>query len=83
MANILKEVETFISSEVVRQLFSSNISKIGQLNAAIALLIKAGIPFDLSFDPGNRRNEASAELTIFINPTTTIEFEINFEHAQI
>lgn len=79
MANILKEVETFLSSEVIKQLFSSNISKIGQLNAVIALLIKAGIPFDVSFTPGTRRVAASAQLTIYINPTTTIQFSIAFE----
>ncbi|KAB3538641.1 hypothetical protein F8154_01655 [Alkaliphilus pronyensis] len=57
----------------------SNAIQLIQLNAATNLLIKLGIPFDLFFLPGTRRQAAVAELVIFINPTTTIDFTISLE----
>ncbi|NLK51310.1 MAG: hypothetical protein GX295_02525 [Syntrophomonadaceae bacterium] len=75
----MKELEFLLGTEAFKALGNSNTIKIYQLFAVISLLIKCGIPFDLTFDPSTRRDEANAELTIYINPNTSIVFTFNFE----
>jgi hypothetical protein len=53
--------------------------RIAELDAILAILIKTQIPFDVQYSPGTRRVAESAELTIFINPTTTLNFILNFQ----
>lgn len=77
--NINQEIAILFSTEAFRQLFTSDVIRIAQLNAAIALLIKLGIPFDVEFSPGTRRVATAAQLTIYINPTTTLNFTLTFE----
>ena len=78
MANVSKELTSILASETFTSLLASSNIQIAQLQAAITLLIKAGIPFDVSFSPGTRRLAPSAELTIFINPTTQLNFIFSF-----
>ncbi|WP_034601434.1 hypothetical protein [Clostridiisalibacter paucivorans] len=77
--NINKEIFNLISTDVFKSLISSDLVTIGKLNAAINLLIKARIPFDIEYSPGTRREATAAQLTIYINPTTTINITISFE----
>ena len=79
MSNIIKDIEFLLASKAFQTLTSCNLIKIEQLNAAIAILITLGIPFDVEFSPGTRREAAAAQLTIYINPTTTIQFVLAFE----
>ncbi|MGE4282654.1 MAG: hypothetical protein AB7G87_02945 [Clostridia bacterium] len=79
MAAFNKEVMTIITSDIFSALLNRGSIQVAQLNAAIALLIKAGIPFDVEFSPGTRRAAAAAELTIYMNPTTTLSFTLTFE----
>ncbi|WP_051688199.1 hypothetical protein [Desulfofalx alkaliphila] len=72
-----KELETLLATDVFKKLLNSPNNQIAQINAAITLLIKAGIPFVFEYTPGTRREEASGELTVYITPTTTIIFEIS------
>ncbi|CCO07897.1 hypothetical protein [Desulforamulus hydrothermalis] len=74
-----KEINVLLAHDTFKALFSSDALKVTQLNAVIALLIKLGIPFDLEFSPGTRRLAAAAELVIYINPSTTLNFTISFE----
>ena len=57
--------------------------EICRLNTAITLLIQARVPFDIEFNPGNRRIAASAQLTIYINPTTTLNFTFQFQEGAL
>lgn len=79
MRDLMKGIEGVLANEAFKGLLCSGNVQIAQLNAVIALLIKAGIPFDLSYSPGTRRVAAAAELTIFVNPNTTLNFVLNFE----
>jgi hypothetical protein len=79
MAEFNREVMAILTSDIFLALLSRDTVQIAQLNAAIALLIKAGIPFDVAFSPGTRRVATAAELTIYINPTTTLNFTFTFE----
>lgn len=53
--------------------------RIAELDAIVAILIKTQIPFDVLYTPGTRRNAEAAELKIYINPTTTLNFVLNFQ----
>lgn len=77
--NINKEIFNLISTDVFKSLINSDLVTMGKLNAAINLLIKARIPFDIEYSPGTRREATAAQLTIYINPTTTINITISFE----
>lgn len=79
MNDISKELSTILASEAFTNLVNSRNLRIVEFDAIIALLIKLKIPFDVEFDPGNRRTAESAELSIFINPTTTLNFVISFQ----
>jgi hypothetical protein len=79
MNDISKELSTILASEAFNNLANSKNLKIVEFDAIIALLIKLKIPFDVEYSPGTRRLAESAELTIFINPTTTINFVISFQ----
>lgn len=81
MKDYIKEIEFLLASDTFRALLCENAIRITQLNAVIALLIKAGIPFDLEYSPGTRRLAAAANLTIYINPTTTVNFTLSFEEG--
>lgn len=77
--NINRELLTILSTDVFRKIANNELIRVRQLNAAITLLIRARIPFDLTFSPGTRRAASAADLTIYVNPTTTINFTIAFE----
>lgn len=77
--NIHKELESLLATDVFKTLVHSEFVQIGQICAAVTLLIKSRIPFDLEYSPGTRRLAESAELTIYINPTTTLVFVISLE----
>jgi hypothetical protein len=79
MNDISKELSTILASEAFTRLVNSKNMKIAEFDAIVALLIKLKIPFDVEYDPGNRRTAETAELSIFINPTTTLSFVISFQ----
>lgn len=74
-----KEILNLLSNTTFLNLINNDCIKIEQLNAATALLIKMNIPFSLSFNQGTRSSNKSAELSISINPNTTISFSIDFD----
>jgi hypothetical protein len=77
--NINNEITTLLTSQAFSNLLSSRNMRIAELDAVIAILIKTKIPFDVIYSPGTRRTAESAELKIYINPTTTLNFVLNFQ----
>ncbi len=76
MIKFSKELESILKAEAFTKILNSDFARISEINAILALLIEANIPFDLEFSPGTRREAAALSLTIYINPTTTINFII-------
>ncbi|MCD5410897.1 MAG: hypothetical protein LRZ93_04490 [Clostridiales bacterium] len=72
MESFDKDIITFLSSSIFKNLLKSHTLQIAQLNFVTSLLIKIGIPFDVPFTPRTQRDDASASLTIYINPNTTV-----------
>jgi hypothetical protein len=79
LANSIKSLESILSLDIIKSLLRANTLEISRLNTTIALLIKAGVPFDVTFNPATRRIESAAQLTIYINPTTTLSFTFEFD----
>jgi hypothetical protein len=70
---------TLLTSTAFSNLASARNIKIAEFDALIAILIKSQIPFDVEYSPGSRRLAESAELTIIINPTTSLNITFSFE----
>lgn len=73
-----KDFLKILSCEAFKRFMSSGL-KLSQVQALMVLLIKFRIPFDISYDPGNRKNESEIELEVYINPHSTLVFSIGAE----
>lgn len=78
MSDIQKEFMRILSCEAFKRFLSGGL-KLSQLQTLMVLLIKFRIPFDISYDPGNRRNEAGIELVVYVTPQSTLVFSIGTE----
>lgn len=78
MDDLQKDFVKLLSCEAFKRFLCSGV-KLSQLQALMLLLLKFRIPFDISYDPGNRRNEAGIELVIYITPQSTLVFSIGTE----
>jgi len=47
--------------------------------ALLHCLLKLQIPFDLTYKPGTQKDEPSLQLTIYINPKTSINFDLELD----
>ena len=81
-SNIYNDLLNLLSTDIFKKALNNDVFKIAQFNMLITLLIKAGIPFDISYSPETRRTAASAAISIIINPITTLQFIIAFEPGQ-
>ena len=79
MENINKELLTLLGTEAFTNLVNNKNLKIVELEAIMSLLIKTHIPFDITYSPGTRRLAAAAQLTIWLNPSTSIVIDINLQ----
>ena len=77
MATFEKELLTILSTDLFKKILGSGNLQFVQLNAVLALLVKAKIPFDLQYSPGTKRVSPGLELQIYINPSTRLNFTIS------
>ncbi len=82
MTDFFKEFQILLTNKLFKAILNADIIKLNELFAIQALLVKARIPYDLQFSSGTRREAAAFDLTIYINPTTTINFVINLEPGE-
>lgn len=79
MTNKNNESGSLLTSQIFNKLINSSNLKIAEFDALLTILIKAGIPFDVEYTPGTRRDTEAAVLIIYINPNTTLNLTFNFE----
>lgn len=82
MTDIKKEFISILSCEAFKRFMGCGV-KFTQLQALLLLLLKFQIPFDLTYDPGNQRNESSIELVIYITPHSSLQFSIGAELQEL
>lgn len=81
-SNIYNQLLGILSADIFKKVLSNDVFKVTQFNMLITLLIKAGIPFDISYSPATQRTAASAAISIILNPATTLQFIVTFEQGQ-
>ena len=79
----MKELMQILSMDLFRSVVNSNSLKLCQLNSLISLLFKEGVQFNLSFTPATAASEATATLTIYVNPKVTISLNISFDTGEL
>lgn len=73
------EVLDILSTGLFKRIIAGETIKIAEINAAIAILIKADIAFDMFFAPSGPRVAKELSLVIYITPSVTIRILIQFE----
>ena len=68
----INDLMALIASEAFKCVLEADKLQFAQYVSVISILINNRIPFDTSYNPGNRRNEPEFTLTIYITPKTTI-----------
>jgi len=68
-----------LSGTLFRKIFNNEQLTLFEYNFLTGLLINNNIPFDTAFVSGTRKNPASLQLTIHVNPTTTLVLVITLE----
>ncbi len=76
------QISALFSIDLFRQLLNGNLS-FCKLSILTSLLMQYGIPYNVDYDPGNRKDAAAIQLSIFINPTTTMVFTISTEGQNV
>lgn len=72
-------VSSLLSGAVFRKALNNEPISLYEYNFLTGQLINNNIPFDTAFAQGTMKNPASLQLTIHINPTTTLVFVIALE----
>ncbi|MCL2223700.1 MAG: hypothetical protein FWB96_01895 [Defluviitaleaceae bacterium] len=68
-----------LSGTLFRKIFNNEQLSLFEYNSLVGLLINNNIPFDMAFVSGTRKNPASLQLTIHVNPTATMVLVISLE----
>ncbi len=68
------EIMQILASQAFQKIFCLDFLTIAQFNALCTLLIKNNIDFDTTYNAGTRRDEPSLQVTIYINPNTSINY---------
>ena len=79
----MKEVYDILYTNIFKALINNSNLQITQLTAALSLLIKSNIAFDLTFYPSTPRESARAHLNIYIKQGVTLKIEIGFDSGDL
>ena len=72
MALFDNQMMSVFSWDLFRQIANGDQVSLGKLNLFTSMLMNSGIPYDLSFVSGTRKEAPAIQLTIHINPTATL-----------
>jgi len=73
------QVATLLSGTLFQRALNNEPLSLIDFNFLTTILVNSNIPFDTSFAVGTRKNPASLQLTVHLNPTTTLVFVISLE----
>lgn len=76
MAFFDNQIMALFSWDLFRQIANNDQVSIYKFNLFTTMLINNDIPFDVSYVSGNRKDSPALQLTIHVNPTTTMVFVI-------
>jgi len=73
------QIATIFSGSILRKILNNEQISLVEYNLLTGLLVAQNIPFDTAFASGTRKTAASLQLTIHINPSTTLVIVVNLE----
>ena len=73
------QISALLSGALFRKIFGNEQLSLYEFNFLTSILINNNIPFDTAFAAGTRKNPASLQLTIHLNPSATLVFVITLE----
>lgn len=73
------QIMTLFSWDLFRQMANNQIIPLYKFNIITNMLVENNIPFDVSFTSGTRKEAAALQLTVHINPTSTLVFVVALE----
>ena len=84
MRKVVIDIDSFDKSLLPLYLFNlfqtifenQNVSLM-QVNVFTTMLMKYDIPFETSYTGATRKENASVQITVYINPSTTIAFNLS------
>jgi len=75
------QVSTLLSGRLLQKALNNEPLTLAELNILTTSLIAQNIPFEVAFVSGTRKSAASVQVTIHINPSTTLVFVISLEQG--
>ena len=73
------QINALLSGALFRKMAANQPLSLYEFNFLTGVLINHNIPFDTAFVSGTRKNPASLQLTIHLNPTATLVFVVALE----
>ena len=73
------QITALFSWDTFRRMAHNQPISLYQFSLAMQALVNNSIPFDISFTSGNRKAAAALQLTIHVNPTSTMVFVVALE----
>jgi len=73
------QLSTVLSGALFRKIMNNEQVTLFEYNFLTGVLMSNNIPFDTAFVSGTRKNPASIQLTIHINPTASLVLVISLE----
>jgi hypothetical protein len=70
------QIMSLLSVDIFRQVLCGEPITMCKFNILTSLLISAGVSYDVSFVAGTRKEAPAIQLTIHINPTSTLVFAV-------
>jgi len=72
-------LSTLLSGSLFRKILNNEQLTLMEINFLTGILINNNIPFDTAFVSGTRKNPASLQITIHVNPSATLVLVVALE----
>ena len=72
-------LSTLLSGGLFGKILNNEQLTLLEFNVLTGILMNNNVPFDTAFAPGTRKNPASLQLTIHINPSATLVLVVALE----
>lgn len=81
MGIIGDDILDMLNADIFKQILQNDALTIAQFNTVTALMIRKRIPFDTKYTNGTRRDDPTLEITIYINPNTTLTYSFTSQQS--
>ena len=73
------QISSLLSGTLFRKMMANQPLTLYEFNSLTSILVNCNVPYDTSFVAGTRKNPASLQLTIHLNPSATLVFVVALE----